>query len=123
MQKKSVWVLVAGVVVVGMGYGLYRLFKGKESVNLEVKSTNKKPSGFCKYSGYPLRYGSCGKEVKELQQLLNQMIRPPHAYLKVDGKFGAKTKTMAKYYLQKDQISQVDLLVAQMSRRGIVPPE
>ena len=83
------WLALSGVATIGLLYGIYILVT-KEKAPFKNPFT-KVSSGFCQYSGFPLRYGSCGKEVVNLQGYLNAKIKEPRVQLKEDGKMGKDT--------------------------------
>lgn len=70
-------------------------------------NTGKSIAGFsCKYGNeFPLRYGSCGEKVKELQKILN--IRAP-VQITVDGQFGYKTQARVLTKFGKTSITEND---------------
>lgn len=85
------WLILSGVATIGVIYGVYYFFtKEKEEADFAT-AKNGSSSGFCKYSGFPLRLYSCGNDVKDLQRYLNVKTLPPRVPLKVDGKLGNKT--------------------------------
>jgi len=105
-NSKSVWILVAviggGLISIAVAYEL--LFKSKTATGKLSGATKANPygsggskstanSGGSSYapsyaSGYPLKIGSSGSNVKALQQALNDL----GATLAVDGQFGALTQ-------------------------------
>lgn len=100
---KPIWLILSGIATIGIGYGVYYLLnKGGQLTSFSSKKS--KESGFCKYTGFPLKYGSCGKEVIALQKYLNSKTRAPRVQLKVDGKFGNSTK---ESLLRIEKISSV----------------
>lgn len=103
-KVKPVVIVVGGVATVALLYFLYR-FLTKEESGMVGEDPKKNNNSFCKHKGFPLRYGSCGDEVKDLQRLLNRIIRPPLTLLKVDGKFGKKTEVASKKELGSKSVS------------------
>jgi hypothetical protein len=85
-----IYLMLSGVLTIGIAYGIYYLLT-KDRHSPVFSPSKKTARGFCKYSGFPLKYATCGDEVKELQRYLNSKIRPPRVYLKEDGKMGNKT--------------------------------
>jgi len=87
---KPIWLVLSGVATIAVGYGVYRwLTKDGKSTLFSMSKTIE--NGFCKYSGFPLRFATCGEHVKVLQRYLNSKIRSPRVSLKQDGKMGSKT--------------------------------
>jgi hypothetical protein len=100
---KPIWLILSGIATIGIGYGVYYWFnKGGQLPTFSSKKS--KENGFCKYSGFPLKYGSCGNEVIVLQKYLNSKTKTPRVQLKVDGKFGNSTK---ESLLRIEKISSV----------------
>jgi hypothetical protein len=88
---KPIWLILSGIATIGIAYGIYYLLT-KDGKFLPLKSNTTSKDSFCKYSGFPLRFGSCGKEVLVLQKYLNSKIKIPRVPLVLDGKFGNSTK-------------------------------
>ena len=102
-NMKPIWLILSGIATIGFAYGVYYLLtNNSEFPSFLTKNTSK--NGFCKYSGFPLRLGSCGDEVTVLQKYLNSKISPPRVPLKIDGKFGNSTK---ESLLQIEKLSSV----------------
>jgi len=104
--KFSPWLI--GSIVIGLatitGIVIYVVRKPKTGnfSNKTESGTNSTDSFKCQYKGYPVRYGSCGNEVKILQKHLNKQ----GASVDVDGRFGPLTKTAALKYLQSEKFGQ-----------------
>ena len=101
---KPLVIVIGGVATVAALYFVYHLLTKEEAFTGE-ENAQKNSSGFCKHKGFPLRYGSCGDEVKDLQRLLNRMKRPPSKLLTVDGKFGKRTEAASKKELGTTSVS------------------
>ena len=67
-------------------------------------SSNSSSGGSSRNQDFPLKRGSFGKRVENLQSYLNSTIQKPN--LVVDGDFGRKTATALKNWNQKTEISQ-----------------
>lgn len=89
-KMKPIWLILSGVVTIGIGYGIYYLLAKEVQLPL-FSSAKKTKTGFCKHSGFPLQFASCGDEIKHLQRYLNSKTRTPRVQLKEDGKMGSKT--------------------------------
>ena len=112
-KGNPIWFGIAGLAVVGIGFGVYWMFF-RESDTKEVPPAmmggprpTTKP---CRDTAYPIRRGRCGEYVKPLQRHLNSFIKPPLKILKVDGDFGPKTEAAAKQYLGRTEFSQSSML-------------
>ena len=105
----------------GVGYIYYRKRKKGKSLIEDVKASIPKgngssgsggsgsTSGFCKYNdSYPLKQGSCGKNVSQLQTMLKG-LGADLGRAGVDGKFGKKTAAASKKYLRTITPSQADI--------------
>lgn len=104
--KKHLKIGAAGLITVLLLYGLYKMLtKDKEEETSANNSTSASNSTF-KNKGFPLRYGSSGKDVMTLQKILNRHIRPPRVLLVVDGKFGKKTEAAALHILKSKSVSR-----------------
>lgn len=120
-KVKPVFIVIAGIVTVAALYGLYRVLTKEEEEQLfgfkkTAKTTAPTSSGFCKYKGFPLRIGSCGNDVKDLQRLLNRIMLPPKTQLKVDGKFGKKTAAASKRELGSSSVSSALFYQTRMTK-------
>ncbi|MEQ8624477.1 MAG: peptidoglycan-binding domain-containing protein [Vicingaceae bacterium] len=100
------WLVLSGVATIGAIYGIYYLITKENSDSGFSSSSDTTKSGFCKYTGFPLRHGSCGNEVKDLQRYLNIKLLPPRVQLKVDGKMGNKTIAALKHFERISSVSQ-----------------
>ena len=67
-------------------------------------SSNSSSGGSSRNQDFPLKRGSFGKRVENLQSYLNSTTQKPN--LVVDGDFGRKTATALKNWNQKTEISQ-----------------
>ena len=102
---KPIWLILSGATTIGIVYGIYYWFNkdGRLPSFLAKKTSN---NSFCKYSGFPLRFGSCGPEVTILQKYLNSKISTPRVQLKEDGKFGNSTKDSLERIEKISTVSQ-----------------
>lgn len=100
------WLILSGVATIGAIYGIYYLITKDKSDSGSSFSSDSEKNGFCKYTGFPLRFGSCGNEVKDLQRYLNIKVLPPRVRLKVDGKMGNKTIALLKHIEGISSVSQ-----------------
>ena len=114
-RKKKVMIGIGMVVVSLLGFGALLLaLKSKDEPEEKQETTKPKFSGLCKHGDvFPLRYGSCGKNVAALQRLLKLKF---NAELSVsgktendfDGKFGNLTQAAVLKFLKTNSISEVD---------------
>lgn len=101
--------ILALTLIGTVGYLLYKKHKDGKPISLRsiASGLTGGTGGFrCEYTGYPVRYGSCGIEVKTLQQYLNKKY---NAGLNVDGKFGSLTKEAALKYLKKEKFTESEI--------------
>lgn len=98
-QVNKIILVLGGVLTVGIVFILYRRLVKADKQPSSYQSEYSKKTRFCKYQGFPLRYGSCGNEVIQLQRLLNTMTKAPLTLLKVDGQFGSMTQNRSKLLL------------------------
>lgn len=113
-QITPLWFGVAGLVLVGIGFGVYKLITNASNDNPGLprsfgsssSPTSSRKSGLCQHTDYPIRLGSCGEYVKPLQRHINSLIKPPLVGLVVDGKFGPITQREAQKHLGKNEFSK-----------------
>ena len=74
------------------------------SSNSNSSSSNSSSGGSSRNQDFPLKRGSFGKRVENIQSYLNSTTQKPN--LVVDGDFGRKTATALKNWNQKTEISQ-----------------
>jgi peptidoglycan hydrolase-like protein with peptidoglycan-binding domain len=91
-KKRKIIIVIVSIVVIATI--LYFVLKKKDTPSSEVPATN--PSAF------PLKKGSTGPEVIQVQKYLNQKYS---AGLAVDGIWGPKTNAAVTNFLQRDNIS------------------
>jgi len=116
-RKKQIIIGVTGLLTVVVLYGVYVLLTKKDKKTAEEDSTTT-AQGFCKSSGFPLSYGSCGKEVGDLQRFLNSKQHPPLSLLKVDEKFGKRTEQLAKQHFASTSITASQFAQAKSKSGG-----
>jgi len=119
IDNKALWIGGSILLLAGLGTGAYFYFKKKKenepsSQGSSSSSGSSSPSGFCKYDdSYPLKHGSCGKNVIALQKVLHVLGADLGASGSnrdgVDGKYGNKTQAGVKKYLGKTTASLADL--------------
>lgn len=93
-MKYKNWI-IGGIVAV-VAIILYFVFRKKqEPATAEPEKT---PGDSPMITNFPIKFGSTGEYVKDLQRALNKLIKTPDAALAVDGIFGEKTLAMLKKY-------------------------
>lgn len=97
MKNKWVWIGLAVLIILLLIWAYYNYIKKPEN-----------PSDTNSYSGgnkntFPLKYGSTGKEVSNLQAYLNTANT---AGIGVDGIWGPETEAAVKKYLGRTEISK-----------------
>lgn len=112
LDNKMLWV-GAGLAVTAAGFGVwYFLKKRKEkqqfAASIKGTTTSSSSSGVrsfsCMYldSSFPLKFGTCGTNVKKLQNYLNSK----GSGLDTDGKFGPKTEAAVQKVFGTKTVSQ-----------------
>ncbi|WP_027395137.1 peptidoglycan-binding domain-containing protein [Aquimarina latercula] len=135
-NDKMLWMIigVSTLALGGIGYWYYRKRKNKsemfpsgaEDLDREIASTiannttrrstiTRRPTRFrCSSNEYPLKYGTCHRDVKILQSYLSKIHKSDLGRSGknkdgVDGMFGNKTNKAAKMHLQKTSFSKQDI--------------
>lgn len=115
--SKRTWMIVAFFVVLVVVIVFYYTQYGgtveplKEKLGLGGGKKNTNGSGNTTAektlpdASFPLKQGSYGQQVKDIQHYLNYYYK---AGLTEDGDFGPKTKTAVKKYLGKEQITEAE---------------
>lgn len=93
MNRNKIIISIVAILVIGLALWLI-LRKPKVK---EVQPPSGNPIVF------PMKKGSTGKGVEQLQRYLNQKYS---AGLRVDGDWGDKTETAVQTYLKRDNISE-----------------
>ena len=101
-----------GVGILAIGGLVFFLIKRKRAkammTNFPVADTNPSSSGggggSSRNQDFPLKKGSLGERVKNIQKYLNSTKQKPN--LVVDGDFGSKTLTALKNWNQKSEITK-----------------
>lgn len=105
-KKQTTIIIVCCILAVALiAFLLFRLYKKTNTSAIESKKNSDEV--------FPLREGSLGTEVKELQEYLNMKMLEMENLdgtelepLKVDGIFGKKTKTACVLVFGTEQISE-----------------
>ena len=112
LDNKMLWI-GAGLAVTAAGFGVwYFLKKRKEkqqfAASIKGTTTSSSSSGVrsfsCMYSdsSFPLKFGTCGTNVKKLQNYLNSK----GSGIDTDGKFGPKTEAAVQKVFGTKTLSQ-----------------
>lgn len=97
MDKKKIFIYSSiAVTIILIVASIFLFVKRKRNENLENKDTSE-------FSVFPLKRGSYGTAVEELQRHLNTKLPIP-LYLQVDGIFGSATEYALLYVYQIDQV-------------------
>jgi hypothetical protein len=127
-MKKNTGKIIAGVLLLAGGYFIYKYFsKPKISkaepasdpiLNTSTSNTTSKPKPVS--SGFPLKKGSRGAKVKELQQAI--LKYDPKALPKygADSDFGSETQFAVSKILGKtsvDSQADIDKIIAMYNKR------
>ena len=101
-KKHYAWIIIAAVLVLGGGYMLYKYLKKPKAVTLPDHTSKPKVSATTALTtGFPIKQGSTGTMVKQLQSYLG---------VTVDGIWGPKTQAAFVAQTGKTQIaSQTEL--------------
>lgn len=112
LDNKMLWI-GAGLTVTAAGFGVwYFLKKRKEkqqfAASIKGTTTSSSSSGVRSFScmhsdsSFPLKFGTCGTNVKKLQNYLNSK----GSELDTDGKFGPKTEAAVQKVFGTKTVSQ-----------------
>jgi len=106
--KNKTGILTYGALFLVVGtISTLLIIKGKRNNNNQVAGETRTPTGFCKYGdSFPLKYGSCGKKVKALQQIL-QLKGADLGAAGIDGKYGEKTQTATEKYFRVSSVTSI----------------
>lgn len=106
MSPKTKKIITVLVIVAIIAIGLYFVFrKPKAAITTgagSVTSAGTDPNAIDATIVFPLKSGSTGKGVKQVQAYLNSKY---NAGLTVDGIWGPKTNAAANTYLNRDNVS------------------
>lgn len=109
MKKNKIIIVIIGLLIIGAI--VYFLIKKKKAASLATSgasvssgssSSASTSAASVGASVFPLKKGSTGPEVKQVQKYLNQKY---NAGLATDGIWGPKTDAAVTQYLQRDNIS------------------
>ena len=89
-MKKTI-IIVSIILLIGIIY-YFVIYKKKVDATTEENPTKKVNTDALNNTVFPLKKGSTGSKVKEVQNYLNKNIRPPFNLLVVDGIFGQATE-------------------------------
>lgn len=98
--KKYLIIGSVSIIVIGLIYYLYRTRKKNNDITPDQTTvpTNTNPTQNVT-DDFPLKKGSSGTRVKNLQIALNKQVKAPYVALTVDGIFGNKTlETLQRIY-------------------------
>ena len=116
IENNALWIGGGILLLAGLGTGACFYFKKKKENEDITESGSSAPSssGFCKYGDdYPLKHGSCGKNVIALQKILHVLGADLGTSGSnkdgVDGKYGDKTQAGVKKHLGKTTASSSDI--------------
>ncbi|HEY9084021.1 MAG TPA: hypothetical protein VIN73_11855 [Vicingaceae bacterium] len=117
IDNKALWITGGMLLLAGLGTGAYFYFKKKEENLTEGQSSSSgssSASGFCKYDdSYPLKHGSCGKNVVTLQKIVHvlgaDLGKTGSNKDGVDGKYGDMTQAAVKKFIGKTTVSRTDI--------------
>ena len=107
MTKNTKWVL-GGVALVG-AYLVYRYLRGSQpTIGNSTSAADTKEGAVVSGTAYiyPLKRGSRGKAVEQLQLALGGKKNLPK--FGVDGKFGSETEVAVQKYLGKKRVDSFD---------------
>ena len=106
--------IIAGVIA-AIAIILYFVLKGKKEETTPEAPAVKTGGETPLVSKFPIKLGSKGQEVKEIQTALNKRIAPYMLPLKVDGIFGEKTLAMLKKYAGgKTELTEAEYRILKM---------
>jgi hypothetical protein len=93
-KKLIASILIGTALLIGgiMGYGQWKKNKSTGGLNIE--------------SGFPLKMGSRGENVKKLQRYLNNKMPSPMKRLEIDGIFGELTEKALLAVANKNEINE-----------------
>jgi len=114
-MKTETKVIIGLVITALIGGFIWMYFdKKKKAATAEADKTNDKADtkvAAKQTATFPLKYGSVGKEVIELQKVLNLMIIGNAEKLETKtGIFGPKTLSALKKYTGKTSVSEAEYL-------------
>lgn len=108
MKKKTLIIIVLALVVAA-AVVVYFVFKRRNNNNNNNNPDNSNSTGggtTGTNSGFPLKYGSRGENVKKLQRRLNEQLPSTTPQLVVDGIWGKKTEDAVKLVYGINVISE-----------------
>lgn len=118
MKKNNKILLLVCIIVVVITAATLYYFEKKRKEELsegEIKSSSGTTTQTTTSSVFPLKKGSKGEEVKNLQRKINEyltyywfmlQVKPTYQTLSVDGIWGTKTESNVQYVFKKNQISE-----------------
>jgi hypothetical protein len=89
MTKQTKKYLIIAAILIVIAVIAYFVFFKKKKTKIAEETESEKP----KASTFPLKKGSKGNEVLNLQKFLNFQTKPPMAPISEDGIFGEETET------------------------------
>ena len=112
MDPTTKRVLVVAVIVIIIGVLLYLIVikPSKKAITTTSKtiSPSTDPTGASyvpNASLFPLKLGSQGKEVEQLQEYMQYQYNAQYPKYGIDGKWGPETDANVKQYLNRDNVS------------------
>ena len=112
-MKNAKKFIIPGVILAAVGLLLYFGFFRKSAASTTPGTTL--PGGSTPNTNttsasetFPLKQGSRGDKVRELQQFLNRRILPPLVALDVDGIFGPKTEAALFQVTGRKQVTEAE---------------
>lgn len=122
-MAKNTGKIIAGVLLLAGGYFIYRYFAKPKVAKAEpidpfkpISTTPPKPVS----SGFPLKSGSKGAKVKELQQAILKYDPKALPKFGADGDFGSETQRAVSKILGKtsvDSQADIDKIITMYNKR------